>query len=220
MLLSINYNVINSLAIKLRFDDNSVKEAIVGVGDVVDVAYNKNGARREIEGTVKQIVADTSPCGKQKWYMYVDASTCGCAALEKILVENILDIDVLRKGAGLLTVHSPANGMKVTDMRISGNYLQVSNDYGKHWYKVAELTSEYDVPAEYQELAARIDSLLPVHMNPGVRADLIVALVNLFKDISPENVTTQTIENAINTTLDNVDQETVDNLLDPDNNGD
>lgn len=212
MLLSMKYNVINSLVITLRFDDNSVKEAVVAIGDVVNVAYNKNGMRREIEGVVKQIVADTSPCGNQKWYMYVDASTCGCAALEKILVESILDIDVIRKGAGLLTIHSPGNAMKVTDFRINGNYLQVSPDYGRHWFNVTELTSEYNVPAEYQELAARIDSLLPRHMNPGVRSDLIVALVNLFKDLNPEDVTTQTIEDTLHTDLNDVTQEDVDNL--------
>lgn len=205
MLLGIKYDVLNSLVIKLRFDDNSVKEEIVSIGDVVNCYYNKNGARRNIEGTVKQIVADTNPCGKQKWYMYVDASTAGSAAVEKIEVEKILDIDVLRKGAGLLTIHTPGNKMKVTDFRINGNFLQVSPDYGKHWFKVSELKcADYDVPVEYQDLAARIDALLPKYMNPGVRSDLIVALVYLFKDINPEDMDIRRIEEKLNQTIEDV----------------
>jgi hypothetical protein len=213
MLLDIKYDVINSLLIKLRFDDNSVKEARVSIGDVVNCSYNKNGMRKTIEGVVKRIATENNPCNCPKWYMYVDSSKTGFAAVEKIEVDKILDIDVLRKGAGLMVIHTPGNRMMVSDFRINGNYLQCSPDYGKHWFKVAELRCDtYDVPAEYQELAARIDSLLPRHMNPGVRSDLIVALVNLFKDLNPEDVTTQTIEDTLHTDLNDVTQEDVDNL--------
>lgn len=205
MLLDIKYNVINSLIIKLRFDDNSVKEANVSIGDVVNCSYNKNGARRTIEGVVKQIATDTNPCNKAKWYMYVDSSKTGFAAVEKIEVDKILDIDVLRKGMGLMTVHTPGNRQMCTDIRINGNWLQVTPDYGKHWFNVAELKcTVYDVPAEYQELAARIDALLPPHMNPGVRADLIVALVMLFKDVSPEDMDLRRIEEKLDSTIEDV----------------
>ena len=207
MLLNIKYDVINSLVIKLRFDDNSVKEEVISVGDVVNCSYNKNGMRKTVEGTVKQIVADTNPCGKQRWYMYIDASSCGNAVLEKVEVEKILDIDVLRKGAGLLSIHTPGNRMKVTDFRMSGDYLQVSSDYGKHWYNVAKLANEtYPVHAEYQELAIRIASLLPPHMNPGVKSDLVVALVQLFKDISPEDIDIRRIEEKLDTTIEDVSE--------------
>lgn len=205
MLLDIKYNVINSLVIKLRFDDNSVKEQHVSIGDVVNCSYNKNGARRTIEGVVKQIVTDTNPCQQTKWYMYVDSSKSGFAAVEKILVDNILDIDVLRKGMGLMTVHTPGNKMMVTDIRLNGNYFQISPDYGKHWFKVAEITCHhYDVPEEYQELAAKIDALLPPHMNPGVRMDLIKALVYLFKDENPEDMDLRRIEEKLDSTIEDV----------------
>lgn len=205
MLLDIKYDVINSLVIKLRFDDNSVKETVVSIGDVVNCSYNKNGVRKTTEGTVKAINADTNPCGKQRWYLYIDSSSCGNASLDKIEVDKILDIDVLRKGQGLITVHSPGNRMKVTDFRLNGSFLQVSSDYGKHWFTVAKISCDHwDVPAEYQELAERIASLLPPYMNPGVKADLVKALVMLFKDLSPEDIDIRRIEEKLDTTIEDV----------------
>lgn len=209
MLLDIKYDVINSLLIKLRFDDNSVKEARVSIGDVVNCSYNKNGMRKTIEGVVKRIATENNPCNCPKWYMYVDSSKTGFAAVEKIEVDKILDIDVLRKGAGLMVIHTPGNRMMVSDFRINGNYLQCSPDYGKHWFKVAELKCDtYDVPAEYQELAAKIASLLPAHMNPGLKADLVVALVMLFKDENPEDIDIRRIEEKLDNTIEDVAENT------------
>ena len=211
MLLDIKYDVINSLVIKLRFDDNSVKEEVVSIGDVVNCSYNKNGMRKTVEGTVKSIVADTNPCGKQRWYMYIDSSTAGSASLDKIEVDKILDIDVLRKGGGLLTIHAPGNRMKVTDFRMNGSFLQVSSDYGKHWFKVAKITcDQWDVPAEYQELAEKIASLLPPYMNPGVKADLVKALVMLFKDTDPSEIDVRRIEERLDSTIEDVVQNSSD----------
>lgn len=205
MLLSIKYDVVNSLDINLVFDDNSTKYAHVSIGDVVDCAFAKNGCRKTIEGVVKQIVLDTNPCKKQTWYMIVDASSCGTAAVERIEVAKILDIDVLRTGAGTITVHTPGNRMMVTDFRMNGNRLEVSTDYGKHWFKVTDINKvPYDVPTEYQELAAKIDSLLPKYMNPGVRSDLIVALVMLFKDLNPQDITIRRIEETLDMTISDV----------------
>lgn len=209
MLLSIKYDVINSLDIDLVFDDNSTKHEHVSVGDVVDCAFAKNGCRKTIEGTVKQIVLDTNPCKKQTWYMIVDASTCGSCAVERIEINKILDIDILRRGAGLQAIHTPSNRMRVTDFRMNGNRLELTTDYGKHWFKVADIRcATYDVPEEYQELAAKIDALLPPYMNPGVRSDLIVALVNLFKDTNPQDINTRKIEEALNMTISEVAENT------------
>ena len=207
MVLDIRYDIINSLVIKIRFDDNSVKEEVVSVGDVVNCSYNKNGMRKTVEGTVKQIVADTNPCGKQRWYMYIDSSTAGSASLDKIEIDKILDIDVLRKGAGLITIHTPGNRMKVTDFRMNGAFLQVSSDYGKHWFNVVKIkNNDWDVPEEYQALAEKIASLLPPYMNPGVKADLVKALVMLFKDTDPNEMDVRRIEEKLDTTIEDVVQ--------------
>lgn len=205
MLLSIKYDVINSLVIKLRFEDGSTKEEVVSVGDIVNCTYNRNGVRRTVEGTVKQINSDVNPCGNQRWYLYIDSSSYGKACVDKVEVDKILDMDVLRKGAGLLSIHTPANKMRVTDFRLAGDYLQVSSDYGKHWFNVVKLTTDtYPVPEEYQELALRIASLLPEHMNPGLKIDLVVALVDLFKDINPEDVDLERIEEKLDAAIEDV----------------
>lgn len=205
MLLSIKYDVINSLDIKLAFDDGNTKEEHVSIGDVVDVSYNKNGCKKSMEGIVKQIVTGQDPCKRQTWYMIVDASNYGRAMLEKIEIGKILDLEVIRKGAGLMTVHTPSNRMKVTDIRMNGSFLQMSPDYGKHWYNVTEIKpTTYDVPDEFQELAARIDSLLPKHMNPGVKSDLVVALVQLFRDVNPEELDIRRIEEKLDNTIEEV----------------
>lgn len=205
MLLSIKYDVINSLDINLVFDDNTTKFVHVSPGDIVECAFAKNGCRKEIEGTVKQIVLDSNPCKKQAWYMIVDASTCGMAHVERIEIAKILDIDVLRRASNSLPITTPGTRMMVTDFRMNGDFLEVSTDFGKHWFKVAEIVpTSYDVPPEYQELAMKIASLLPPYMNPGVKSDLVVALVELFKDTNPDELNVQSIEAALDDTMSNV----------------
>ena len=57
-----------------------------------------------------------------------------------------------------------------------------------------------------KELAEKIASLLPPYMNPGVKADLVKALVTLFKDTDPSEIDVRRIEERLDSTIEDVVQ--------------
>ena len=182
MLLSKSYDIIKSVMINLVFDDNSTKKEEISLKDIVNVVYNKNGTRRTIEGTVTRIETGNA-CSKREWYMIVDGSFCNSSHLEHVKFDNIIDIDIVRKAKETKNISSPVGEHHVSNFRIVGNILQLSQDRGKTWLKVCELPEqEVIVDPTYQTIADKISSTIPKHMPPDKRAELIENLVDLFKE--------------------------------------
>lgn len=184
MLLSISYDVIESLIIKLVFDNERVKRLKVEIGDYVSVTYNKDGKRRTIEGFVKRIYLDNhfehynEQCHhNQHWSMIIDGSMTGNDRIGKVEVSKILDLDVLKKVSESISINSPMNNDRITDFRLVGNTLQLSQDNGENWINVMELPVEKpSIEGCDCELVSKIESVVPT----GIRADL---QKQLMKDI-------------------------------------
>lgn len=183
MLLKNTCEIIKSLNIKLVFDDESVKNRTIEVGDLVDITFNKDGMRRSIEGTVKKIEDESCP-KKTHWYIIVDGSTSNIARIEKIYTEKILDVEVTRKANQTSSIGSPMDSTRIVSMRLVGGILQVSQD-GIRWtsvVKVPETESEVIVNPEDQELAAKIARLIPKRIPADRRIEMIQNLVDLYNE--------------------------------------
>ena len=140
MLLSKSYDVLTSIHLKLVFDDESVKDNIISLNDVINVVYNKDGRRRTMEGYVTRICVDNI-CQKRSWYIIVDASTYGRNNVDRILIENIIDLDIIKKSSELITVSTPIDETKVTNIRFIDNIFQISQDNGKTWTNICSSTT-------------------------------------------------------------------------------
>ena len=55
MLLKNTCSRITSIKVDLTFEDGQQKSRVISLYDIVDIIYNKNGCRREIEGKVIKI---------------------------------------------------------------------------------------------------------------------------------------------------------------------
>lgn len=183
MLLSKSFDVIQSLVMKLVFDDESVKELVISEKDVINAVYNKNGNRCTIEGTVARINVDKTTCQKRGWYIIVDASATGKSSVERIEINNIIDCDIVTKYESNNGITSPVGDGTISSFKLSGNMLMLSVDNGRTWMKVCELAPvDVKVEEEYQDIADKISAVIPSHMSPDLRADLIEDLVGVFKN--------------------------------------
>lgn len=187
MLMSISYDIIESLVVRLVFDDDTAKKVKVNVDDIVRVTFNKNGCRTVIDGICKRLYHDNNHntrCIVQKpnWIMIVDGSQYGASAIERIEVSKILNIDVLKRAEENLSITSPLGENNITSFRLVGNILQLSVDNGETWMKVLSLSSnDVEVPEEDKELASKVDALLPSTLRPDLREDLASDILELVK---------------------------------------
>ena len=70
MLMNIKCTAVTSIMVNLSFDDKSTKNALIALGDLIEVEYNANGLRKHAQGKVIKISAvGTDPKG---WYIIVD----------------------------------------------------------------------------------------------------------------------------------------------------
>ena len=135
-----------TLVISIEYSDGMLKTRTVGTGDYISVAFNKNGMRRCVNGTVTYIKADVynPKVTKNDWYIVVaNDEDSGLAGTVRISVVNIIDIEVLRKKNFTANVTTPNNCSRVTTIRVKANVLQVSCNNGRTWMNVGEL---YDGP--------------------------------------------------------------------------
>lgn len=200
MLIGVSHEVIKGVTIKLVFDDGTVKTNTVYVNDMVDIYYSKDGTRRHIEGKVTKIeevpnhaghVGHIASCGNCKnvgVYITVDGSEEAAACVAKIDVDCILDLDVLQHAGENDCITSPKGEYNITSFRLVGKCLQLSCDFGQHWMTVCTLPDqEIIVPTEDQDLADKINAIIPSCANPCQRAELVKALVDLFNEEKGSN---------------------------------
>lgn len=184
MLLSNTFEVIQSLLIKLTFEDGSVKRNQVDVGDTICVVYNKNGLRTTISsGIVKKIAVNTekyTACecsfNKNAWYMIVDGCASGMSSAEKVIINNILDLDALRKQSNYELVTSPVGETNISNIRIHNNNLEYSTDGGVTWMVACATRAATEKEAE---LSDRIDSIIPKSIEGEDREGLKGAILAL-----------------------------------------
>lgn len=187
MLVSINYEVNYSLLIKLAFDDERVKRLNVEVGDYICCTYNKDGMRKKIEGYVKRIFLDNRyhehSHHHEHWSMIIDSSTSGGTPIDKVEVSRLLDIDVLSKKSQSDTITTPIGEDAITNFRLVGNTLQLSQDQGLTWLRVCDLPVEEPAIDDCNcDLKNKIESLVPSDLRADKQKELMEGIAKLIRD--------------------------------------
>jgi len=182
--MKINCEVEQNLSITITYDDGTMKTKLIGIGDYVSVAYNHNGSRRLITGTISSIRANPASMKttKNDWYFVVNSDDPEARmGSVKILVLNLIDIEVLRMRRQGVHINTPNNSMRVTDIRLKAGYLQVSNNNGRSWKTVGlEPVSDIDIP-ESQELHDKLHAMIGSDQYE-TSDDLIRGIEMLIKD--------------------------------------
>lgn len=130
MTLDCKVEVIQSLKVHLVFDDESVKDSVVAVDDLIDIVWNGNGARKHMIGRVAAISAHG--CDPKSWYMIVDGADDFASRREKIAPMSILDLTVIRKASDEDLVRTVKGDNACPYLRVVSGHLQYSND-GLSW---------------------------------------------------------------------------------------
>lgn len=133
MLMDIKCSAIASIALKLTFDDHSVKQCVVSTGDLVWMVFNYNGCRKEVEAKVLKITANGDD--PRAWVILIDASEDFGATQYRVCPLNILDIDIIKKEAATKYVESPSDYSNVVAIRVVHGRLQFTQDR-VNWYPV------------------------------------------------------------------------------------
>ena len=146
LVLQLGYEVEETLVITITYTDGMSKTKVLSVGDFVSIAYNKNGCRRTVNGTVTNIHANpyNPKMSKKEWYIIVSSDEFdeGFAGAVKIYVPNILDVNVIRQKNFVSNVTTPNNSMRVTSIRVKYDTLQISTNGGRTWKSVGTLTDD------------------------------------------------------------------------------
>lgn len=190
MLLSINYDVIESLLIKLTYDNEKVKKLKVECGDYISITYSKDGRRKTSEGYVKRIYLDNRyyDChhsnGHQHWSMIIDDSISdNPTQIAKVEISKILDLDVLRKKSENSFISTPNNNDRITDLRLVGNTLQLSQDNGETWVSVVDLPLETPSIEDCDcNLVNKIKSIIPNNIRADLQKELIEGIAGLVQN--------------------------------------
>ena len=186
MVLKISSAVEQTLVLTSIFDDDSTKTIPVSEGDYVTLAYNRNGSRKVVTGNVSTIHANpyNGQLSKKDWYIVVASDDPESVSSAKIPINNILDLNVLRKRRGVHPINTPNNAMRVTDMRIKDNYLQVSNNDGRSWRTVginADGTLNPDPVGSDKSIADKVSQLIGMDQM-ATTEEFIDAIVNLINN--------------------------------------
>lgn len=130
MLMNIKCSAVTSVAVHLEFDDGTVKDAIIAVGDLIDVEYNKNGRRNRCQGKVIKIsTVGTDPKG---WYIIIDGSESFECGQDRFSPTAILDLEIIHKADTIKVIQTPNDSTGIPYLRIVKGRLQYSAD-GIHW---------------------------------------------------------------------------------------
>jgi len=184
MLLSIKYEMIKSLKVKLVFDDESVKTRTIELNDLAIVTFNKDGRRCTVEGVVTKI-EDACSAKCDCWYIIVDGSSNNISRIERIKVKNILDLEITKKANQTSTISTPLDSSRIVSLRIAGGLLQATQD-GRTWVSLLKIPEkESDIIVEDpddQDLAAKIARLIPKRIPVERRVEMIQNLVDLYNE--------------------------------------
>ena len=186
MVLKISSEVEQTLVLTIVYDDDNTKTIAVAEGDYITMAYARNGGRRVTTGNVTTIHANpyNGQLSRKDWYIVVASDDPDCTSSVKIPINNILDLNVLRKRRGVHPVNTPNNAMRVTDMRIKDNYLQVSNNDGRTWRTVginADGTLNPDPVGTDKSVADKVAQLIGSDQM-ATTEEFINAIVNLINN--------------------------------------
>lgn len=130
MTLDCKVDVIQSLRIHLLFDDESTKDSIVSVNDLIDVVWNGNGARKHMIGRVAVISANGSD--PHSWYMIVDGADDFESRRERFSPTQILDLEVIRHAYDEDLIRTVRGENACPFLRVVKGRLQYSVD-GFNW---------------------------------------------------------------------------------------
>lgn len=191
-LLKISYEAQESLLIKLVFEPEKIKRVKVEVGDYISVMYNKDGRRKTIDGYVGRIYLDnrydhwpdTNCNHNQHWMMLINNSLekNQCNPIDKVEVSRILDIDVLKRRSDTGYISSPIGEDRVTDLRLIGNTLQLSQDNGETWVKVLDLPVDKPAIEDCEcDLVSKIQNLIPQELRADKQTELIEGIAKLLQ---------------------------------------
>ena len=133
MLLDIKCKAISSIRVHLVFDDETTKDDIICIGDLIDVTYNGNGMRKHIIGRVSNI--STVGADPNNWYIIVDGSDDFARNGARFSPMAILDLEIIRKADQQILVKSPIGMFGVPWLRINKGRLQYSRD-GFEWHYI------------------------------------------------------------------------------------
>lgn len=133
MLMNIKCSAVTSIRVNLTYDNGAVKEAVIGVGDLIDVVYNANGIRKHACGKV--LVVSATGNDPKGWYIIVDSSDDFDSSKARFSPMNILELEVIAKGDNIETVCTVKGDMAVPYLRIVKGRLQWSKD-GCTWYPI------------------------------------------------------------------------------------
>ena len=131
MLLDIKCKAISQVRVHLTFDDETVKDNIISIGDLIDVTYNGNGMRKHIIGMVSNI--STVGADPHNWYIIVDGSDDFAKNGAKFSPMSILDLEIIRKHDQQFEVKSPIGEFGCPFIRVVKGRMQYSYD-GFEWH--------------------------------------------------------------------------------------
>lgn len=183
MVLKIGSEIEQTLVLTIVYDDDSTKTLTVAEGDYITMAYNRNGSRRIVTGVVNTIHANpyNGQLSRKDWYIIVASDNPESMSSAKVPINAILDLNVLRQRRGVHPINTPNNAMRVTDMRIKDNYLQVSNNDGRSWRTVginADGTLNDDPVGCDKTIADKISQLIGSDQM-ATTEEFIDAIINL-----------------------------------------
>ena len=145
MLMENKCSAVTSIKVKLTFDDGSIKERVVGVGDIISVLYNGNGLRNKVTGKVLSTSAvGTDP---KAWYIIVDGSDDFKSERVRFAPTSILDLEIIRKADQSEFVQTPIGHEGVPYIRIHRGRLQYSMN-GYNWRDIVIDRRNVILPAE------------------------------------------------------------------------
>ena len=133
MLMNIKCSAVTSIGVNLTYDNGSYTEAVIAVGDLIDVTYNANGLRKHACGRV--LVVSATGNDPKSWYVIVDGSDDFESNKARFSPMNILELEVIAKGDNIDTVRTVRGDMAVPYLRIVKGRLQWSKD-GCTWYPI------------------------------------------------------------------------------------
>ena len=152
MVMKVTSEAVVELSVTLEFDDGFTKTQVLGVGDYARVAFNHNGTRKVVTGSVVNINANpySAQTTKRDWYFMVSSDEPGEAGrIAKILVMNILDLEILHKKHQQAYIGTPNDPTRVTNLRVVNGYLQVSQNDGHSWRTVgSEPLNDKPIPPD------------------------------------------------------------------------
>lgn len=126
MLMSVKCSAVVSVALHLTFDDDTVKDRVIGVGDIVDITYNDGGLKKTVEGKVIKVSCATEK--ETGWYIIVDGSNSMDTNVSKFCPINILDCEIIYKASDIKTVCTPLSEGTIAQIRVNNGQLQYTTD--------------------------------------------------------------------------------------------